>query len=444
MEFFGKTKKDEVATPGQPRVFSNLQENYTDSIGRVVQGGEDSSALVVQMADSVLDSAIKERASDIHIELHGEQMKVRFRVDGLLEDYIHGPSHPNFPLNVRFRILAGFDPTPPNPFRVEDGRFMKNVTGRPVQFRVSSFPTVDGEKLVLRVMDHAAIGLPLEQVGFLPDDLTLMAKLIQSTYGIIFVTGATGSGKTTTLYAMLQRLNRKETNIMTLEDPVEYRLDGMNQAQISARTGFTFEEGLRVILRQDPNVIMVGEIRDASTAEIAMRASLTGHLVLTTLHTINATAVIERLFEVGMPPYLMTSSILGAIAQRLVRKLCVHCAQPTNPPTQEQLQASLPWMTKEEADQVYKILQQPTAQFKQPMGCSNCGGRGYVGRLGIFEVMHFNEALRNHTLNRSSGEVIRNSAIQSGMRTLWMDGAAKVAMGVTTWDEVMRVTKAML
>ena len=439
MSLFGskKTKDDGAPSAG----YLNLHAHYYDCLERVKQPGFNQSALVIEIADAILEAAVQERASDIHVETHGDQIKIRFRVDGILEDHVSAPAHPSIPLAIRLRIMAGFDPTPPNPFRSEDGRFNKVVNGRTIQLRASSFPTTDGEKIVLRVLDQNSAHMELDSVGFGPDDLAVVEKMIKSSYGILFVTGATGSGKTTTLYSMLSRLNKKEINIMTLEDPVEYRLSGINQAQINLRNGFTFDEGLRVILRQDPNIIMVGEIRDAVTAEIAMRASLTGHLVLTTLHTVNATSVVDRLFEIGIPSYLIASATLGCIAQRLTRKLCSYCAQSAAVPLESVLKESFQWMNKEETEFVQHCFAQPGAQFKKPTGCSRCNNRGYVGRLGIFEIMTLNETVRSDILGKSPSSALRRSAIQSGMRSLWMDGALKASQGLTTWEEVTRVAK---
>jgi len=439
MGIFGgkKTQENDFAPVGHV----NLQAHYHACLERADKPGTDQSILATEMADAILATAVRERASDIHVETHDSQLKVRLRVDGLLEDHIIGPSHTNIPLAVRLRIMSGFDPTPPKPFRSEDGRFDKNINGRTIQLRTSSFPATDGDRIVLRVIDQGIAGMPLDQIGLNADDLAIIEKMIQSNYGIVFVTGATGSGKTTTLYSILSRINKKEINIMTLEDPVEYRLASINQAQINLRNGFTFEEGLRVILRQDPNIIMVGEIRDAVTAEIAMRASLTGHLVLTTLHTVNATASLDRLLEIGIPTHLISSAVLGAIAQRLTRKLCTYCAEPTPAPSEAALQESFQWMNKEETDYVRQCLAKPTAQFKKPVGCPQCGNRGYLGRLGIFEIMTLNDGIRSDLFNKAQAGVLRRTAIQNGMRSLWMDGALKASQGLTTWEEIIRVAK---
>ena len=414
-----------------------LQSKYQEILQKAGRGAGD---LASEVTDAIVEAAVLERASDVHIEAHGSQLRIRCRVDGVLQEFLNAPLHPDIPLAKRFRVLAGFDPNPPIPFRVEDGRFTKNIQGRPIQIRVSAFPTVNGEKIVLRVLDQANLLLGLEQVGLNGEHLDTLRRLVRSTYGIFFVTGATGSGKTTTLYSMLREINGKNINIMTLEDPVESRLDGINQAQINERGGFTFEQGLRAILRQDPNVIMVGEIRDYQTAEIAMRASLTGHLVLTTLHTINATTVVDRLFEMGTPPFLISSSMLGSMSQRLVRRLCDKCASPAPPLAEATINEFIKTLEPEEGKGVKDILMKPGGKLLKAVGCPDCRSSGYSGRLGLFELMIMNEYLRTHILAKSQSDLLRRTAVQTGMKTLLMDGALKAWMGLTTLDEVVRVT----
>jgi type II secretory ATPase GspE/PulE/Tfp pilus assembly ATPase PilB-like protein len=400
--------------------------------------------IAIQISDLVLEHAVNNRASDIHFEYHGNNLRIRFRVDGTLQDALILPRHQNIPITQRLRVLAGFDPEPPSVFRTEEGRFQKIINGRPIQVRVSSFPTINGEKLVLRVLDRNQMGLSLEQLGLNTEMLGTLKKLVRSPYGIFFVTGATGSGKTTTLYAMLKTISSPMVNITTLEDPVEYRIEGINQAQISQKSGFTWTEGLRTILRQDPDTIMVGEVRDHETAEISMRAALTGHMIFTTLHTISAPGVVERLFEMGIQPFLIASSMIGSCAQRLVRKLCPHCAQSTPAPNENSVNEFVKTLDPVEAKAIKQIIFNTGAKFKIPKGCPNCRNTGFVGRTGIFELMLMNEELRKEILSHAPTDSIRRKAIQSGMKTLLMDGTLKAWSGVTTMQEVLRVTATMV
>ncbi|HOI42398.1 MAG TPA: GspE/PulE family protein [Elusimicrobiales bacterium] len=314
-----------------------------------------------------------------------------------------------------------------------------------MQVRVSSFPTVNGEKLVLRILDRQQLGLDLEQTGMDQESLTIIKKLIRNPYGIFFITGSTGSGKTTSLYAMLKNINTPMINIITLEDPVEYRLEGINQAQINNKSGFTWAEGLRTVLRQDPDVIMVGEIRDYETAEISLRSALTGHLLFTTIHTINAPSIIERLFEMGVPPFLIASSMLGAMSQRLVRKVCPQCAQKAAPPSEAVVNEFIKNMDEHEGKIVKELILRPDADYKVEKGCPHCRNTGYLGRTGIFELMLMSEEVRKQVLDHAPTDLIKRTALQSGkMRTLLMDGITKARAGVTTLSEVIRVTATMV
>jgi type IV pilus assembly protein PilB len=403
--------------------------------------GEGSEASV-DAANLILEEAVNQGTSDVHIELGGGQLRVRFRIDGQLTDALKTQIHPQLPVTQRFRILAGFDPKPGGTFRSEDGRFTVDLGGRSIQSRCSVFPTVDGESVVLRIFDQTQLGLGIEQVGMPSDTLDMVNKLVKCNYGMFVVTGATGCGKTTTLYGILQKLNQPNVNIMSLEDPVEYRLAGINQAQINPKMGFTFAEALRGVLRQDPNVVMVGEIRDAESAEIAMRTAQTGHFVLTSLHTISAPGAVDRLFEMGVQPFLMTSSLLGVLAQRLIRRLC-ECAKPTTPPPQQVVDEFAKTLDPEEGSRVKELIYRQGATFLAPTGCDKCRGTGYLGRTGLFELMVMNEHLRGHILAKSAPDLIRRTAIQTGMRTLLMDGVLKASSGWTTLDEVLRVTAVM-
>ncbi|MBU2572576.1 MAG: GspE/PulE family protein [Elusimicrobia bacterium] len=450
MVFWGK-QEQESSQGGQAQAPQALPPHYIGTLEDAYQelfkakGRAPGIDLAIKLSDMILEHAVKERASDVHIESQGSNVRVRFRVDGILQDMLNSPKNADIPLTQRIRVLAGFDPEPPASFRNEEGRFQKIIANRAIQVRVSSFPTVNGEKLVLRVLDRQQLGIDLEQLGMDQEALTTTKKLIRNPYGIFFITGSTGSGKTTSLYAMLKNISTPMINIITLEDPVEYRLEGINQAQISAKTGFTWAEGLRTILRQDPDVIMVGEIRDYESAEISLRSALTGHLLFTTIHTINAPSIIERLFEMGIPPFLIASSMLGAISQRLVRKVCPQCAQKAAAPSEAVVSEFIKNMDPQEGALIKELILKPGAEYKVEKGCSACRNTGYLGRTGIFEMMLMNEEVRKQVLDHSPTDLIRRTAIQtSKMRTLLMDGILKARTGVTTLAEVIRVTATMV
>lgn len=399
--------------------------------------------LAIQISDLILEQAIMERASDVHLEYQGKSLRVRFRVDGTLQDIASITSDEKLPISQRLRVLAGFDPESASKFRMEEGRFQKIIGGRIIQVRVSTFPTVNGEKLVLRILDRTQMGLDLNQLGLTQEDMDTLIKVAHNPYGIFYTTGSTGSGKTTTLYAMLRQRNTPMVNIITLEDPVEYRLEGINQAQINPKTGFGWREGLLTILRQDPDIVMVGEIRDHESAEITMRAALTGHLIFTTMHTISAPGIVERLFEMGTPHYLIASSVLGSLSQRLVRRVCPHCAQQAAPPSEKAVLEFVEGLDPVEAEAIKKIVFRPDVQFKVEKGCPACRQTGYLGRTGIFEIMIMNEDLRKAVLAHAPTDELKRTAVRSGMRTLLMDGIYKASCGLTTLNEVLRVTATM-
>ncbi len=444
MAFWSQNKPEpEKQHDGSKLSTKSLEEAYQELTQS--KGKTPAIDLAIKLSDLILEHAIKERASDVHIENQGQNLRVRFRIDGILQDMLVAPKNANIPLTQRIRVLAGFDPEPPTTFRNEEGRFQKIIVGRPIQVRVSSFPTVNGEKIVMRVLDRQQLGLALDQLGMSPDTLAVVKKLIRNPYGIFFITGSTGSGKTTSLYAMLKNISTPMINIITLEDPVEYRLEGINQAQINPKTGFNWAEGLRTILRQDPDIIMVGEIRDYETAEISLRAALTGHLLFTTIHTINAPSIIERLFEMGVPPFLIASSMLGSMSQRLVRKVCPNCAQKAAPPSETVVNEFVKNMDEAEAKIVKELILKEGANYKIEKGCPQCRNTGYSGRTGIFELMIMNEDIRKQVLAHSPTDIIKRTAIQAGkMKTLLMDGIIKAREGVTTLSEVIRVTATMV
>ncbi|HBW23525.1 MAG: hypothetical protein A2X28_07490 [Elusimicrobia bacterium GWA2_56_46] len=451
MAFWGNKPEEQLPggqphPPGQPPAQPgglSIEESYQELLK--TKGRAPGIDLAIKLSDMILEHAVQERASDVHIENQGANLRVRFRVDGILQDMLHAPKNADIPLTQRIRVLAGFDPEPPTSFRNEEGRFQKMIAGRAIQVRVSSFPTVNGEKLVLRVLDRQQLGLDLDQLGLDQESLVIIKKLIRNPYGIFFITGSTGSGKTTSLYAMLKNINTAMINIISLEDPVEYRLEGVNQAQINAKTGFTWAEGLRTILRQDPDVIMVGEIRDYESAEISLRSALTGHLLFTTIHTISAPSIIERLFEMGVPPFLIASSMLGAMSQRLVRKVCPQCAQKAAPPSEAVVSEFVKNMDPVEGNMIKELILKPGADYKVEKGCAACRNTGYLGRIGIFELMLMNEEIRKQVLDHNPTDMIRRTAVQTGkLRTLLMDGIGKARSGVTTLSEVIRVTATMV
>jgi general secretion pathway protein E len=365
-------------------------------------------APVIRMINALLTQALREGASDIHIEPFEQISVVRFRIDGALRDVVRPKKAIHASLVSRIKIMAQLDIAEKR--LPQDGRITLRVGGKPVDVRVSTLPTGHGERAVLRLLDKQAGQLGLSSLGMSDDVLPQFDKLIAQPHGIVLVTGPTGSGKTTTLYAALTRLNKIDTNILTVEDPVEYELEGIGQTQVNARIDMTFAKALRAILRQDPDVIMIGEIRDLETAQIAVQASLTGHLVLATLHTNDSAAAVTRLLDMGIEPFLLSSSLLGVVAQRLVRKLCTHC----------------------------KTFDGATWHAN---GCEHCGQTGYQGRVGVYELLHTTEQIRAQIHNRASEAEIRTAAIADGMRTMREDGERWLSNGTTTAAELMRVTK---
>ena len=382
-------------------------------------------APIIRLLNAVMTQAIEEGASDIHIEPYESRLVVRYRVDGVLRDLVEPPKSLAGRLAARVKVMARLNIAER---RVpQDGRISLRLAGRTVDVRVSTLPTQYGERVVMRILEKEHGPLSLEQVGMAADMRASFEALIQAPYGIFLVTGPTGSGKTTSLYAALQRIHDPEINIVTVEDPVEYDLEGVGQIPVNAKTGMTFARGLRAILRQDPDVIMVGEIRDLETAEVAVQASLTGHRVFSTLHTNDSVGSVTRMVDMGLEPYLVASSLLGAMAQRLVRRLC-SCCQGQAADEGERHLLGLP--PGEEATLFH------------PVGCEACGHTGYRGRTGIYELMTVNEDMR-HLIHEGRGEhALRQAARENGMRTLREDGIRKVLAGETSLEEVLRVTQA--
>jgi type IV pilus assembly protein PilB len=383
-------------------------------------------APVVKLVNLILAEAIKKGASDIHTEPYEKTFRVRFRIDGVLYEVMTPPLSLKNAIISRLKIMAELDISERR--LPQDGRMKIKYKGREVDFRVSTLPTLFGEKVVMRLLDKSNLKLDMSKLGFAPKALADFEAAIRAPYGMILVTGPTGSGKTTTLYSALDRLNQPETNIMTAEDPVEFNIKGINQVQIRENIGLNFATALRSFLRQDPDVIMVGEIRDFETAEIAVKAALTGHLVLSTLHTNDAPSAITRLLNMGIEPFLVASSVILILAQRLLRRICVHCKAHLVVPPDALVDVGL---TPEEAASItcYK-----------GNGCEVCSGTGYKGRIAIYEVMTLSPDLRDMVLRGGSALEIQRGAIQNGMRTLRMSGLEKLKDGITTIEEVMRVT----
>jgi type IV pilus assembly protein PilB len=383
-------------------------------------------APVVKLVNLILAEAIKKGASDIHTEPYEKTFRVRFRIDGVLYEVMTPPLSLKNAIISRLKIMAELDISERR--LPQDGRMKIKYKGREVDFRVSTLPTLFGEKVVMRLLDKSNLKLDMSKLGFAPKALADFEAAIRAPYGMILVTGPTGSGKTTTLYSALDRLNQPETNIMTAEDPVEFNIKGINQVQIRENIGLNFATALRSFLRQDPDVIMVGEIRDFETAEIAVKAALTGHLVLSTLHTNDAPSAITRLLNMGIEPFLVASSVILILAQRLLRQICVHCKAHLVVPTDALVDVGL---TPEEAASItcYK-----------GNGCEVCSGTGYKGRIAIYEVMTLSPDLRDMVLRGGSALELQRGAIQNGMRTLRMSGLEKLKEGMTTIEEVVRVT----
>jgi general secretion pathway protein E len=378
-------------------------------------------APIIRLLNALLQQAVKERASDIHVEPYEKELEVRTRVDGVLRRVLSPPKIVQDALISRIKIMAGLDIAEKR--LPQDGRIRLLVAGRDIDIRVSIIPTVYGERAVLRLLDRMQGILGLGEMGMDEDDEADFEKLLNLANGIILVTGPTGSGKTTTLYAALHRIYSEEKNIITVEDPVEYQIKGIGQIHVNSKVGLSFASGLRSILRQDPDVIMVGEIRDTETAEIAVQASLTGHLVLSTLHTNDAASALARLLDMGVEPFLAASSVVGVLAQRLVRVLCPHCKQAYEPNPTEMA-----------------FFPAPPSQLFRSSGCDKCGGTGYQGRTGIFELLHVDNGVRSMVTERKDAVSIKNYAITRGMRTLRADGLEKAARGITTLEEILRVT----
>ena len=384
----------------------------------------EGDAPIIRMINTLLTQALREGASDIHIEIFEHRSVVRFRLDGVLRDMIEPHRALHAAMVSRIKIMAQLDIAEKR--LPQDGRISLRLAGKPVDVRVSTLPTGHGERVVLRLLDKESGRLDLTRLGMSEASLIGMNALIAQPHGILLVTGPTGSGKTTTLYAALSNIDATAMNIMTVEDPIEYDLDGVGQTQVNPRIDMNFSKALRAILRQDPDVIMIGEIRDLETAQIAVQASLTGHLVLATLHTNDAASAITRLIDMGVEPFLLASSLIGVLAQRLVRRLCLHCRRQVTLDAHERALFS------------HSIL--PETVYTAT-GCEHCDSTGYRGRTGIYELLVIDDEIRHFVHDSTSEQKIRDYAVAQGMRNLRMDGMRWVASGQTSVEEILRVTK---
>jgi type IV pilus assembly protein PilB len=409
-KFYGESAEDTVAA----------------SIG--ASDGDEDDAPIVRLVTRTFQDALKERASDIHIEPGHSRVRIRFRVDGMLRDAGEHPDHLHAPLISRLKIMARMDISEKR--KPQDGRISLTIDGREIDVRASILPSSDGETMVMRLLDRSASLIGLRELGFDEEDHRWFSRVISRPHGICLVTGPTGSGKTTTLYAALSELNRPDVKIITAEDPVEYHLAGINQVQVNNRIGVTFSRILKAMLRCAPNVILVGEIRDLETAEIAIQAALTGHLVFSTVHTNDAPSALTRLQDLGVKPFLVSAAVQAVIAQRLVRRLCPDCAEDYEPHEEEIRTIGL--------DPAHLSGQ----MFKQAKGCRSCEGSGYHGRVALFELLEMDAELRDLCFRGEPLDVIRKTALGSGrMRPLIQDGARKVIRGLTTVHEVLRVCR---
>jgi general secretion pathway protein E len=414
-------------------------DKLIETLGEGIVGAEDeniehlrdlaSEVPVIRMVNLIISRAVESRASDIHIEPFERDLRLRYRVDGVLHNIDPPPNQLRAAIISRIKLMAKLNIAERR--LPQDGRIKLKVLGREIDLRVSTLPTMYGESVVMRILDQSNSSLiDLRRLGFPEDSYDKVCEMTSKPHGIFLVTGPTGSGKTTTLYSALKRINIPDRKIITIEDPVEYQMDGINQIQVNPQIGLTFASGLRHIVRQDPDVIMIGEIRDLETAEIAIRSALTGHLVFSTLHTNDAPSAVTRLVDMGVEDYLLASSLIGILAQRLVRVICPKCKAPEMTPTRPLRDAGFPVDALGETVLLYR-----------GRGCADCDQSGYVSRLGIYELLDIDEKLRQLMVTKADSNVLRAQAIKSGMRTLKEDGWSKVLAGTTTADEVLRVSQ---
>jgi len=411
------------------RIFDDVEQ---DDVQEIEQGGELSHLRdlaqdkgIIQLVNVIMENAVKERASDIHVEPGEHSVKVRYRVDGILYERDNLPVRMQPAVTSRLKLLAQMNIAERR--LPQDGRIVGNFAGREIDVRVSTLPTVYGESIVMRLLDRESAFITLEGIGFDGKLLEIYERLIFRPYGMILITGPTGSGKTTTLYASLDKINSPEKKIITIEEPVEYLMNGINQINVRTKTGLTFANGLRHIVRQDPDVIMVGEIRDLETAGIGIHAALTGHLLFSTLHTNDAPGAITRLMDMGVENYLVSSTLIGVMAQRLVRRICENCKESYT-------------LEKD----ISEMLGIETGTAYRGAGCDECSHTGYRGRVGIFELLPVTDAIRELIMKEATVRELKDKAVSQGMRTLRQDGVEKILRGLTTVDEVLRVTQVEL
>ena len=426
-QYYGVAKDDSVSKLLQDITEGEVQ---ISTIGEVDMADDDDAVdadtPIIKLVNTLIVEAFRMEASDIHLEPMADRFRVRYRIDGVCHEQPAPPRKLQAAVISRLKIMSEMDIAEK---RIpQDGRIQANVGGKTIDLRVNCLPTTHGESIVMRLLDKEGLKLGLGQLGFLADDQQTFENLIQLPDGILLVTGPTGSGKTTTLYSCLNYINKPDRKIITVEDPVEYQLEGINQVQVNTAVDLTFANALRAMLRQAPNVVMLGEIRDLETASIAINASLTGHLVFSTLHTNSATAAVARLIDIGVKPFLIASATRCLMAQRLVRKICAKCEGPTDPDTSELGALGL------------DINNIKDPNFKVGKGCAKCNNTGYKGRFGLFEVYVMEDEGRKLVINKETSGVIQNHARKVGMRTLREDGARKAIAGMTTPKEVLRVT----
>jgi type IV pilus assembly protein PilB len=421
---YGQTETESVDSMLQE--FTDTQIDFTETESSAnLAAADDSDAPVVKLVNLIIQEAISLRASDIHIEPFADRIRIRYRIDGVLVERDSPPRRLLAPMISRVKIMGSIDISEKR--RPQDGRIKMTSKGKHFDLRVSVLPTSHGQSVVMRILDRSSIQVNIRELGFGEEDYKRFQSIIKRPNGIFLVTGPTGSGKTTTLYSALNELNRPDRKIITAEDPVEYYLPGINQVEVKHAIGLDFARIIRAMLRQAPNIILVGEIRDQETADIAVQASLTGHLVFSTLHTNDAPSAITRMQDIGVPPFLVASSVIAIMAQRLVRLICPKCKEPDKPPAHEIKAAG---MTPQQATQ---------ATFARGRGCSHCHHTGYRGRKGIFELLRMNSAIREMTFNREPAQAIRRQSRLLGMRTLLEDGVAKAVAGQTTLEEVLSI-----
>ena len=387
-----------------------------------------SEAPVIRLVSLLITNALDARASDIHIEPFENRLIVRYRIDGVLHEVESPPKRLSAAVISRIKIMANLDIAERR--LPQDGRIRLRVQGKEIDLRVSTVPTMHGESVVMRILDKGGVALDFQRLGFEDDTLKAFLDVLLQPHGILLVTGPTGSGKTTTLYTALARLNQPDVKILTVEDPVEYQMPGINQIQVKPQINLTFANALRSIVRQDPDVIMIGEIRDLETAQIAVQSALTGHLVLSTVHTNDAPSTVNRLLDMGVEDYLLTSTVIGILAQRLVRTLCPHCKEPYT---------ALPELV--EQMNLHKFSSEPDITLWHPRGCGHCAKTGYVGRVSIMEMLPMTDSLRSLVMRHATATELRAEAVREGMLTMYEDGLRKALKGMTTFEEVLRVSR---